>query len=142
MAQNEHIATLPPEMKRSAILMALDTAGVAAEDVVSDAAQRQRALQAYEKLQQEAIDEFEARKSRENSRIQAEIERLTSQLMTRIEANNAETAREKEGFRAWQSRKQRELQRISGALDLCASKNAPITGPVALSFDRAVSSKH
>src|SRR5947209_6974493 len=37
MLQNEHIRDLPPEIKRSSVLLALETAGVKLQEVVEDA---------------------------------------------------------------------------------------------------------
>jgi hypothetical protein len=47
------------------------------------------------------------------------MERLTSQYMSRIQANSDQVAREQDSFRAWQKRKQQESQRITDAATFC-----------------------
>ncbi len=139
MAQSDYIRDLPVESRRGAVLMALDAAGVPVEDVLRDAADRQGALSAYEKSQQEAIQELESRMARDNRKLREELERVTAQLEARMQANNAEVNREKDSLRAWQDRKQRELQRIGAAVDLCSPKNnAQSTGVLTMPIERAV----
>ena len=48
MIRSAHIRDMPKEMKRAAVLMALDSAGVALEQVLRDATARQGALDSYE----------------------------------------------------------------------------------------------
>ena len=68
MLQSEHIRNLPSDVKQSSILVALDAAGVKIKDVIQDAVRRDRALDTYERVQESAVDDLEARKTRENSR--------------------------------------------------------------------------
>src|SRR5207237_3202257 len=79
MLQSEHIRTLPAEVKRSSILVALDAAGVNIRDVIQDAVRRDRALDTFENVQQKALEDLESRKAKENSQIQAEIDRLVAE---------------------------------------------------------------
>lgn len=122
MANSEHIRGLGMEMKRRSLLMALEAAGVQLEEVLQDASQRQRVLNAYETAQRKNLDDFEARKLRLNCEIQAELERITAEYTARIGANLDEVAREKDVFRKWQSRKQQESQRMAEAVALCVSQ--------------------
>jgi hypothetical protein len=120
MLVSDHIRGLSDNMKRASVLMALDAAGILIEDVMCDAAQRQDAVNSYEASQRKHFEEFWARKDEENFLIRAELERATAEYLHRINRNLDEIAREKAAFAVWQSMKQREVQRISEALAVCA----------------------
>ena len=62
MLQSERIRTLPAEVKKSSILLALDAAGVKIEEVIEDAVKRDRALDTFERVQEKSLDDLEARK--------------------------------------------------------------------------------
>ena len=49
----------------------------------------------------------------------AEMERLTSEYMSRIQANSDRVAQEQDNLRGWQKRKQIESQRITDAATFC-----------------------
>lgn len=113
MANSTHLAGMTPEAKRCALLMALEAAGAEIEDLLQDALVRQRALHDYEERQQERLSNFEAAKLDENRAIQAELDRITSQYMARIQANMDEVACQQDNFRDWQKRKQQECNRMT-----------------------------
>ena len=75
MLESEHIRNLPSDVKRSSVLVALDAAGVDIKEVIQDAIRRDRALDTYERVQQRAAEELEAGKTKENSEIQAQIDK-------------------------------------------------------------------
>ena len=113
MAGSTHLAGMTPEAKRCALLMALEAAGAEIEDLLQDALVRQRALHDYEEKQQERLSNFEAAKLDENRAIQAELDRITSQYMARIQANMDEVACQQDNFHDWQKRKQQECNRMT-----------------------------
>lgn len=113
MTNSPHLAGMTPEAKRSALLMALDAAGAEIEDLLQDALSRQRALHDYEEKQQELLSAFETAKLDENRAIQAELDRITSQYMARIQANVDDVACQQDAFRDWQKRKQQECSRMT-----------------------------
>src|SRR5579864_4062906 len=76
MLQSEHIRSQPADVKRSSVLVALDAAGVDIKDVIQDAVRRDRALDGYERVQQRAADDLEARKTKENAQIQQDLDRM------------------------------------------------------------------
>jgi uncharacterized protein HemX len=115
MLGNSHLKGMTTEVKRCALLMALEAAGAGMEDLLQDAMVRQRALNDYGEKQQERLSRFEADKGEENRAIQAELDRITNQYMARIQANVDEVARQQDGLLAWQKRKQEESQRIADA---------------------------
>lgn len=126
MLQSEHIRTMPAEVKRSSILVALDAAGAKIQEVIKDAVSRDRALDTFERVQQKALDELQARKNQENQEIQAEIDRLVAERRARIQSNNEEVARQKEAFYSWRLKKQEEEQKIADTVAYFVTEN-PIT---------------
>ena len=119
MAGSPHLAGMSTEAKRNALFMALEAAGVSVDDLLQDAMLRERALNEAEDVLRHKMEEFEAAKSSENSHIQTELERLTTQHLARIQANVDDVAREEDQFRDWQKRKNQEAQRIAEVAALC-----------------------
>jgi len=126
LLQSEHIRNLARDVKRSSLLLALEAAGVKAQEVVQDAVRRDKALDTYESVQQKALLELETRKTQENQQLQAEIEKRINEMQSRIQANNDEVAKEKEQFFGWQLKKQQEEQKIADAMSYFTSEK-PIT---------------
>lgn len=126
MMESEHIRSLPSDVKRSSVLVALDAAGVNIKDVIQDAIQRDRALDTYERVQQRALEELETTKSKENAQIQAEIDRYVTEQRAKIQENNDTTTREKERVTGWRLKKQQEEKKIAEAVGYFVSEN-PIT---------------
>jgi hypothetical protein len=126
LIQSEHIRNLSRDVKRSSLLLALEAAGVKPQEVVQDAVRRDKALDAYESVQQKALEELEAKKTQENQELQAEIERRINEMQSRIQANNDEVAKQKEQFYGWQLKKQQEEQKIADAMSFFTSEK-PIT---------------
>jgi hypothetical protein len=119
MVNSKHLSEMTPEAKRNALMMALDAAGAEIGDLLQDAVMRNRALDEYEEERQEETRKFEALKAEENNKLHAELERLTSQYMSRIQANSDQVAQEQDNLRNWQKRKQLESQRITDAATFC-----------------------
>jgi len=128
MLNSPHLAGMSHETKRCSVMMAIETAGIPVEDLLQDAMLRQRALNDYESAEEQHLKEFEGTIDRENSGLQAELERLTSQYMARIQRNIDEVAASQDRFRAWQKRKNQELQHISAAAAICVPKSTEANG--------------
>ena len=133
MLKSEHIRSLAVEIKRSSVLLALDAAGVKLQDVIEDAVKRDRALDAFEIVQQRSFEQLEAKKAEENGKLQAEADRVLTELRAKIQANNDAVARERERMQTWRLQKQQEERRIAEAVAPFATENPITTGPVALS---------
>jgi hypothetical protein len=119
MMNSGHLSGMSAEAKRCSLLMALEAAGAEVEDLLQDAVVRQRALNDYEDSQKNRLKNFEQAKADDNNKIQAELDRITTQYMGRIQANLDEVAKEQDAFRAWQRAKQVESQRITDAAAYC-----------------------
>lgn len=126
MLESEHIRGMAAPVKRSSILVALDAAGVKLTDIIQDAVRRDRALDAFEALQQRALEKLEADKNKEIAQIQAEMDRHLAEQKARLEKSQQEVAREKDRLRAWREAKRREEQRIAVAVSYFAL-DQPIT---------------
>jgi hypothetical protein len=134
MLHSEHIRGLSNEMKRAAVLMALDAAGIAVDQVLQDAKARQNALDFYEADQKKQVEAKWAREAEENIQIQAELDRLKEHYMARIARNLESVEREKATFGDWLEKKQKESQSISEAASLFVKPEVPelAVGPALL----------
>ena len=130
MLESEHIRNLPSDVRKSSVLVALDAAGVDIKEVIQDAVRRDRALDTYERVQQRAAEELEERKTKENSEIQAQIDKYVTEQRAKIQANNNEVSREKERFASWRLKKQQEEKKIDDAVGYFVTENPITTGDV------------
>ena len=138
MLNSEHIVGLTKEMKRAAVMVALEAADISLGQVQQDAKARHEALERYEAEQTKLIEAEWARKSEENIRIQEELERVKAQYAERVKRNLEEVAREKALFDRWLSTKQEEVRSISAAVDLCLKREVPELESVPLANAAAV----
>jgi hypothetical protein len=132
MLESEHIRNLPSDVKKSSVLVALDAAGVDIKEVIQDAVRRDRALDTYERVQQRAVEELEGRKAKENSDLQAQIDKYVTEQRAKIQANNDEVSREKGRFSSWRLKKQQEEKKIAEAVGYFVTENPITTGDVNL----------
>jgi hypothetical protein len=121
MLNSEHLHGLSAAGKHSALMMALEAGGIAVEDMLQDAVQRQRVLNEYEESQRRRLEEFEKIKLQDNERLGEEMEGICAQYRMRIGSAVQEIERERATFREWQERKEREQRRISEAASACVS---------------------
>src|SRR5580658_639069 len=128
MLESEHLRNLPSDVKKSSVLVALDAAGVDIKEVIQDAIRRDRALDGYERVQQRAAEELETRKNKENSEIQAQIDKYVTEQRAKIQSNNEEVSREKERFTGWRLKKQQEEKKIAEAVGYFVTENPITTG--------------
>jgi hypothetical protein len=126
MLESEHIRSLPAEVKRKSILVALDAAGVKLQQIVEDAVQRDRALDTYERVLEKNLEELRRAKELENQRLEEEINQRLSELRARIAENNREVSREQEHLSAWRTGKRAEEEKIAQAVGYFVTEN-PVT---------------
>jgi hypothetical protein len=125
MLHSQHIRGLSQEMKRAAVLMALDAADISLDQLQHDAKARQDALDAHEADQRKQVEAEWARKAEEVIQIQAELESIKAHYTARISRNLDGVAKEKATFNAWLAMKQQETQKMSEAVDLCLKTPTP-----------------
>lgn len=140
MLNSEHIRGLPKDMKRVAVLMALDAAGVPLEQVRQDATARQEALDSYESAQKKQAEAEWDRMAEEIVQIKAELERVEAHYMARISRNLDGVSRDKARFSAWATAKRQETLNMSEAVELCLKPVAqdplaPPVSPVAVAME-------
>jgi hypothetical protein len=136
MIASEHLHGLSPAGKHSALMMALEAAGVAVEDMLQDAVQRQRVLNEYEDSQRRRLEEFEKIKLTDNELLGEEMEAIRSKYQMRIAGAVQEIERERSTFREWQERKDREQRRISEAASACVSGESSSSSSSDVSISR------
>lgn len=119
MLQSEHLRGVSTEIKRAAVLVALEAAGVTIGQIQQDAKARREALDSYEKDQQKQVEAEWARKAEENTQIEAELERVKAQYMARVTRNLDGVAREKSAFDSWQTLKKQAAESMAEAAELC-----------------------
>jgi hypothetical protein len=132
MLNSEHIRGLSKEMKRVALLMALDAAGVPIAEVLQDAKLRQEALDSHEAQERKQVEAEWARKEEENIQIQTELESVRAHYMARISRNLDGVAREKETFEGWVALKRQECQSVAEAAELCLESPSSETASASL----------
>jgi len=126
MLRSEHMRGLSKEMRRAALLMALDAAGVSVDEVLQDAKVRQEAIEAYATEQRKHSEAQWARKAEENIQIQAELEQVKALYAEKIRRNLDGISREKATFGNWLKLKEQEVQGITEAVDqVLKSPSAP-----------------
>lgn len=126
MLRSEHIAALPPDVKKKSILVALDAAGVSLDAIVADAVQRDRALDAFERAHEKALQAFEAKAQADQQQWQREIDDLIAEKQAKIRAASEALAKETAAVRAWRESKAAEEARIADAVGHFLDEN-PIT---------------
>ena len=124
MVNSDDLHGLSPTVRHSALMRALKAAGIAVEDLLQDAVQRQRALNESEEAQLRRLQEFETTKLHENERLANEMETTCTQYRTRIAAGVEEIERAREAFHDWQERKAREQRRIAEAAAACVADDS------------------
>jgi hypothetical protein len=126
MLQSEHIRGLPPDVRRKSVLVALDAAGVKIDDIVQDAVRRDRALDTYERVLQQHVDQLSATSAAENQQLEEQIARRVAELRAQIDDNIRRVAAEQAELHAWRARKQQEEALIAETVAHFVSEN-PIT---------------
>jgi hypothetical protein len=123
MLNNPHIRQMPPEVKKGSIMVALEAAGVKVEEIIQDAIRRDQALDAFERFRVKTVQDLESRKSEENRKIQAEIDKYVADQKAKLQANLDEVAKQKESLESWRLEKQNEEQRIADCVSYFVTDN-------------------
>jgi hypothetical protein len=112
MLDNKRLATLSREVRATAVLTALEAAGVAMEDVIRDAVRRDKALDAFEAAKRQELGELKQQSAARIQAIQDEIERLLKEKNAEIEALKGATEAAEQAFAQLELRKRREEERL------------------------------
>jgi len=112
MLENKRLATLTREVKATAVLTALEAAGVTLVDVIQDAVRRDQALDAFEAGKRAALEALKGSNQAAVAGIQQEIEDFLRQKNAEIEALKTGTEQAIEAFAQLEARKRREEERL------------------------------
>jgi hypothetical protein len=132
MLNSDRLRDLAPDAKRASVLMALDAAGISADELLTDATRRHNALTSYESSQVKQLEDFEARKAKENSKIEEEMEKIRMHYQERVQSNLDLVTKEKDALRNWQMAMQHETQRIAEVIELCGKQPTPKASAMAV----------
>jgi hypothetical protein len=112
MLENKRLATMTREVRASAVLAALEAAGVELKDVIQDAVRRDKALDAFLAGKAAEVQELRAQSEARVQAIQEEIQALLRTKNAEIEAlkSGAETAAR--ALRALEEKKHKEEERL------------------------------
>jgi hypothetical protein len=110
MLANPRLIDLGREVKASAVLTALEAAGVSLADVIQDAVRRDQALDAFEVAKQQELERLDAGNRSRLAEIDTEIQDFLREKNAEVESLKASTAAAKEAFAQLAERKRREEQ--------------------------------
>lgn len=117
------------------VLRRLPTGAVEVEDIVRDAAARDRALDAFERFLSDRVVRQEKDAEEKNAALQQQIDELTIANTQLMDANRASVAQEKVRLERWRARKREEEERLFSAVAPFVEHNpvtrdeAPSSGP-------------
>jgi hypothetical protein len=130
MLQDAEIADLPLDTRAKSVRMALRSMGRELTDLLTDAARRDQALEAYEQFLGEAVADISRQVTEANAALQQQIDEFVRAKTAEIEANRATQERANVGLAEFRRAKIEEEQRL---FDVIAPFVAPGQNPVQLS---------
>ena len=130
MLESEHIRNLPSDVKDVFGLGWTRRCRSGHQRVIQDAIRRDRALDTYERVQQRAAEELEARKNKENSDIQAQIDQVRHRAAGEDSEQQRRGCAGEERFTGWRLKKQQEEKKIAEAVGYFVTENPITTGDV------------
>ncbi len=125
LLKSVHLKNASAEIRRSALMVALEALRIPPEEVIQDAVKRDKALTQFEKIEERRLRELEQKKSEENKRLQEEMERIFNEIREKMEDNNNMLKELREKFQSWQQDKEKEEQRLSNVLQYFVSQDVP-----------------
>jgi hypothetical protein len=113
MLESKRLATLGREVKATAVMAALEAAGVPLRDVIQDAVKRDKALDAFEAAKGREVQELHARTETRVEEIKTEIDAFLKERNAELEQLKAEEESQNRSFLELQTRKRREEDRLA-----------------------------
>ena len=128
MLENKRLASLGREVKASAVLAALEAAGVSVKDIIADAVRRDGALDAFEAAKERELAELKAASEERIAAIRMEIETFLKEKNSEIEGLKKATEDASAAFGQLQIRKRREEDRLHDVVaHFVESMDNPVT---------------
>jgi hypothetical protein len=112
MLENKRLAALAPELKATAVMAALEAAGVAIRDVIQDAVVRDKALDAFEAAKQREIQDAAGSNEARIAALSTEMDALLKKINTEIDNLKKASKDAEQAFLELQARKRREEERL------------------------------
>ena len=130
MLQGKRLANLARELKATAVLAALEAAGVSPREVIQDAVRRDQALDAFEAAKQRELQQQRANSEARVKSLQEEMDALVRKINAEIEKLRRQDAEAALAFEKLQEKKRREEQRLFDAVSHFAegAENPVTTG--------------
>ena len=138
MLEGKRLQTLSREVRATAVMAAIEAAGVPLRDVIQDAVKRDKALDAFEAAKGREIQELHARTETRVEAIRSEMDAFLKERNTELEALKAAEESANRAFIELQTRKRREEDRLAslvghflegGDNPITTSAKAPASGP-------------
>jgi hypothetical protein len=118
MLAHESLAGLDKSVKASAVLAALDAAGVAIEDVIHDGLVRHKALVAFEAAKELELQQVRPRNERRAEELRAKVTAFEKEKQAEIDALSREAATAVNTLTRLQTRQRAEEERFHRTLSL------------------------
>lgn len=113
MLEAKRLQTLSREVRATAVLAAIEAAGVPLRDVIQDAVRRDKALDAFEAAKGREIEELHTRTQTRAEAIKTEMDAFLKERNDELEALKAGEEKANRAFLDLQSRKRREEDRLA-----------------------------
>ena len=140
MLEGKRLQALSREVRATAVMAAIEAAGVPLRDVIQDAVKRDKALDAFEAAKGREIQELHARTETRVEAIRSEMDAFLKERNAELEALKAAEESANRAFLELQTRKRREEDRLAslvghflegGDNPISTSAKAPPSGPAA-----------
>jgi hypothetical protein len=112
MLENKRLTTLTREVRATAVLTALEAAGVTLADVIQDAVARDRALDAFEAAKSQELENLKTDSQARIGAVQQEIESFLREKNAEIESLKKGADSASQAFSELTARKRREEERL------------------------------
>ena len=140
MLEGKRLQTLSREVRATAVMAAIEAAGVPLRDVIQDAVKRDKALDAFEAAKGREIQELHARTETRVEAIRSEMDAFLKERNAELETLKAGEERANRAFLELQTRKRGEEDRLAslvghflegGDNPITTAAKAPASGPAA-----------
>ena len=140
MLENKRFANLPREAKATAVLVALEAAGAPIRDVIQDAVQRDRALDAFEADKARELQDTRQKNDARIKDLNGQLEELIQKINTEVQGLKQASEQATRSFEELRTRKRRDEERLhaivshfidGGDNPITTSTGAPSSAPPA-----------
>lgn len=127
MLASKRLSTLGREVKAAAVMAALEAAQAPIVEVIQDAVQRDKALDAFETAKERELADLRAQSASRKKTVQEEIETFLKERNAELEDLKKAEDAAAEAFAQLQARKRREEERLHDVVAHFVESENPIT---------------